>query len=141
MASFYDYFKENMDSLGLPAPVTLFSTAQTAVANVTIILAHIDKFGKAVTVAEVAGAATKLEKLGVVGTLSASFYAGACIGSIAVATGRSVAGGLSLADVLYSATKYHLSRPWLATLLRRSPGLYTPNGMVIKERRYAGAAK
>lgn len=141
MASFYTCFKENMDSLGLPAPLTLFSSAQAAVANVSIILAHIDKFGKAVTVGEVIGAATKLEKLGVVGTLSASFYVGACVGSIAVATGRSMADGLSLADVLSSATRNRLNRPWLAGVLRQSPGLYKPKGLVIRGRRYAGAGK
>jgi hypothetical protein len=33
MSEFYRYFKENMEGLGLPAPVTLFSSAQAAVGN------------------------------------------------------------------------------------------------------------
>jgi hypothetical protein len=66
MSDFYKYFKENMESLGLPAPETLFGTVQTAVANAAVILSQIDKFGKAVTVGELIGAGTKLEGLGVI---------------------------------------------------------------------------
>ncbi|WP_199754747.1 hypothetical protein [Pseudoduganella lurida] len=46
---------------------------------------------------------TRLEKLGTVATLSAAFYVGAVVGSIAVATGRSLAGGTSLTDALLAA--------------------------------------
>ena len=35
------------------------------------------------------------------------------IGSIAVATGRSVAGGTTIADVLFVATSHDLNRAWL----------------------------
>lgn len=86
MSDFYKYFKENMDGLGVPAPETLFGSAQTAVANAAIFLSHIDKYGKAITVGDLIGAGTKLEQLGVIATLSASFYVGAVIGSIAVAS-------------------------------------------------------
>lgn len=126
MSDFYIYFKENMDSLGLPAPETLFGTMQAAVANAAVFLSHIDKFGKTVTVGEMLVAGTKLEKLGTVAALSAAFYAGAVIGSIAIATGRTVAGGTSLADVLLSARRNHISRPWLASTLYRWPGIYSP---------------
>lgn len=68
MPSFYDYFKENMSELGLPAPESLFGTV-----------------GAAVSV----------------------------IGSIAVATGRTLGNGTSLADVVFTARRYKLPRKWL----------------------------
>lgn len=59
VSNFYVYFKENMESLGLPAPETLFGTLQTAVANASVILTQIDKFGRAVTLGELIGAGTE----------------------------------------------------------------------------------
>jgi hypothetical protein len=124
MSEFYKYFKENMDGLGLPAPETLFGNLQAAVANAAIFLSHIDKFGKTLTVGELVGAGTKLEKLGVAAALSASFYVGAVIGSIAVATGRSLSGGTSIADVLMTANLHRINRPWLVVTLNQWPQLY-----------------
>ncbi|SFI03313.1 hypothetical protein SAMN04515618_108118 [Collimonas sp. OK307] len=119
MPSFYDYFKENMEGLGLPAPASLFGSVQAAVANASIILSQIDKFGKTVTIGELIGAGTRLEGLGIIAACSAAFYVGAVIGSIAVATGRSFAGETSLSDVLRISRRYNLSRPWLLGDLRR----------------------
>lgn len=124
MSDFYKYFKENMDGLGLPAPETLFGTAQAAVANAAIFLSHIDKYGKAITVGELIGAGTKLEKLGVVAGLSAAFYVGAVVGSLAVACGRTIAGGTSIADVLMTANQHRLNRPWLVSTLHQWPAMY-----------------
>ncbi|WP_041742650.1 hypothetical protein [Collimonas fungivorans] len=123
MSDFYDYFKENMEGLGLPAPRSLFGSVQMAVANASIILSQIDKFGKAVTIGELIGAGTRLEGLGIIAACSASFYVGAVIGSIAVATGRSLASGTSMADILHTANRYNLNRPWLIQSLRRWPGI------------------
>lgn len=127
MADFYDYFKENMEALGLPAPAALYGNVTTAAGTASLILSQIDKFGKGVTVGELIGAGTKLEMLGVVSAVSASFYVGAVIGSIAVATGRSLAGGTSMGDVLLTAHKYGINRPWLTDNLRRWPGVYDRN--------------
>jgi hypothetical protein len=124
MSAFYKYFKENMDSLGLPAPENLFGTVGAAVGNAAAILSQIDKFGKGVTIGEIIGAGTRLEGLALVGGCSAAFYVGAVIGSLAVATGRSTAGGTSLADVLFTAKKYKLDRKWLAPALQRCPSSY-----------------
>ncbi len=123
MSHFYKYFKENMDGLGLPAPETLFGSVQAAVGNVAIFLGHIDKFGRGVTVRELCIAGTRLEQLGVVATLSASYYVGAVIGSIAVATGRTLSGGTSIADVLITANQYKISRPWLPSILSNWPAI------------------
>lgn len=64
--SFYKYFKENMEAMGMPAPEKLFGTLGTAVATATTILSTIDQLGKTATLGEIIGATTALEKLGVV---------------------------------------------------------------------------
>jgi hypothetical protein len=125
MSEFYDYFKENMESLGLTAPpASLYGTQALAISTISTILAYIDKFGTKVTVRELAGAGTRLERLTVLGALGASYYVGAIIGSLAVATGRTMSGGTSLADVLFEASKQGWNRPWLTSLFHRRPGLY-----------------
>jgi hypothetical protein len=125
MASdFYRYFKENMESMGLDCPETLFSSQGTAIQTAATILSAIKQHGSKVTVAELIGAGTGLEMLIYVGALRASYYAGAVIGSIAVASGRSSAGGASIADVLLDARRNGLHKPWLAGVLMRWPGIY-----------------
>lgn len=124
MSDFYKHFKENMDALGLPAPESLFGSAQLALGTASTLLGLVDKFGKKVTVMEMLGAGVRAEKLIVIGAMSASYYAGAVIGSIAVATGRSLAGGTSLSDVLLNAQMNHLHRAWLPAVLVRHPEIY-----------------
>lgn len=125
-SDFYKYFKENMDGLNLDCPDTLFNTSGKAISTANTILSAIKQFGKQVTVAELAAAGNGLEKLAYLNTLQASFYAGAVIGSIAVATGRTLAGGTSLSDVLLYARMNHISTPWLPATLRRYPGIVNP---------------
>jgi len=125
MSKFYAYFKENMDALGLPAPDALFGTAQTAAGTAATLLGLIEKFGKKVTLGDIIGAGTRLEQLAVIGGISASFYVGAVIGSIAVATGRTLSGGTSLSDGLMNAHQNGLSAPWLALLFQQNPQLYS----------------
>ncbi|WP_405602063.1 MULTISPECIES: hypothetical protein [unclassified Pseudoalteromonas] len=86
---FNKYFNENMKQLGLPVPSTLFDTYQTAVATAATMTGTLASLGSGATVAEMIGVTVALEKLAVAATLSASFYTGAIIGSIAVASGRS----------------------------------------------------
>ncbi|KQV49886.1 hypothetical protein [Massilia sp. Root335] len=128
MSDFYKYFKENMEALGLmPPPESLFGTQQLAIGTISTILGCIEKFGTKVTVMEVIGAGTRLEQLAVMSAAGAAYYVGALIGSLAVATGRTLAGGTSLADVLYEASKWKLDRPWVTTLLHRHPEIYNPS--------------
>ena len=128
MSDFYQYFKENMESLGLPPPPeSLYGTQALAISTISAILAYVDKFGTKVTVAEMIGAGTKLERLTAVGSLGAAYYAGAAIGSVAVATGRTLSGGTSLGDVLYEASRSGFKRPWLTSLFHRMPGIYDPS--------------
>jgi len=113
MSDSYKYFKENMEALNVPAPESLFSSLTTAVSTSTTILGTLEKLGPATTLREVIGATTKLEALSVIASVSAAFYVGAIIGSIAVATGRTLSGGTSLADVLFTAQKHNLKPEWL----------------------------
>lgn len=125
MSKFYKYFKENMEALGLaPPPESLFGTQQLALSTITAILAYVDKFGTKVTVLEMVSAGTRLEQLATLGTLGAAYYAGAAIGSLAVATGRTISGGTSLGDVLFEASRWGFKRPWLTSLFHRMPGIY-----------------
>lgn len=71
-------------------------------------------------------AGTGLEQLATVSALGAAYYVGAAIGSLAVATGRTVSGGTSLGDVLFEASKHGFGRPWLTSLFVRMPGIFDP---------------
>ena len=124
MSDFYHYFKENMESMGLPAPQSLFGSVTTAVATATTLLTQVDKFGKQVTIHELLRAGTKLEQLAIIGACSAAFYLGAVIGSIAVAAGRVLGKGATMADVLFSAQIHGLRSDWLAWCLHMYPGIY-----------------
>ncbi|POS08051.1 hypothetical protein C3Y08_11190 [Burkholderia gladioli] len=88
--TFYQAFKANMEALGLPAPVSLFGTMQTAAGTLTTILGTIKGLGAEATVAELIGATTGLEMLAVVSAVGAAFYAGAVVGSLVVATDASL---------------------------------------------------
>lgn len=128
MSDFYKYFKENMEALNLiPPPESLFGTQALAVATINTFVAFIDKFGTKVTVMEVIGAGTRLEQMSVIGATGAAYYTGAVIGSLAVATGRTISGGTSLADVLLEVSRWDWKRSWLTSLLHRRPGIYDPN--------------
>jgi hypothetical protein len=124
MSDFYKYFKENMDALGLIAPESLFGSAQLAITTASTLIGLVEKFGKKVTVTEMMGAGIRGEKLIAIGAMSASYYVGAVIGSIAVATGRTLAGGTSLSDVLLNAQMNRLHRPWLPAIMMRHPEIY-----------------
>nr|WP_314576092.1 hypothetical protein [uncultured Pseudomonas sp.] len=127
MSDFYKYFKENMEGMGLPAPETLFGSVTSAVGTATALLSQIEKFGKHVTIGELARAGTRLEMLSMTGACSAAFYLGAVIGSIAVATGRVLGKGTSLGDVLFTAYQYRLNTDWLTRCLYAYPGIYSPD--------------
>ena len=95
-SQFYNAFKNNMDAIGLPAPASLFGTFATAVATTNAIASGIAKLGMRVTLRELlwgfpiaargtALAAAVAEGGAVLGALAASFYLGACIGSLIAA--------------------------------------------------------
>lgn len=141
MSEFYKYFKENMDSLGLPAPESLYGSYQAAIATAFEIAGVIKKIGAAATMAEIIGAATRLEKLAVVGALGACYYAGAVVGSIAVATGRTLSGGTSIADVFALTTRHGVAIPGLYAHLQRNPCIYNGRGDVAYRGRAVEAGR
>ncbi len=96
---FRKYFNENMKGLNLPVPSTLFGSFTAAVTNAGLILEALKTLGKRATMAEIIKATTGLERLKVVASLGATFYVGAVIGSIAVASGRSMGCGARISDM------------------------------------------
>lgn len=96
---FKKYFNKNMNELGLTVPPGLFDTSEKATATAILILGTLKQLGAGATMAEIAGATVALEKLAVLAALSASGYVGAVIGSIAIATGRSLGCGYKVSDM------------------------------------------
>jgi hypothetical protein len=124
MSNFYRYFKENMDALNPHCRETIYGTPQAATGQATVLLSLIQKLGAKTTSRELIGAGTTLKYLMVIGGMQAAYYVGAVIGSIAVATGRTLAGGTSLSDVLLAAQEHNLNRPWLLPVLQNHPRIY-----------------
>lgn len=102
MSMFYIYFRENMAALQLPAPQSLFSTAKQVRETITDIAGAIRTFGLKATLGEIILTIPSLSAAGDLLTLgyaiSAVYYVGACIGSAAVALGRSASGGGQILD-------------------------------------------
>ena len=96
---FTRYFNENMQALGLPFPSTFFDSYNAAIAHAVVMVETLKTLGKGAAVAELIGATTGLEKLKVAATLGAAAYVGAIIGSIAVASGRSLGCGSRISDM------------------------------------------
>ncbi len=120
--SFYSYYKQNMEQLGLPAPDTYFGTYERAIATTVLIVAAIEKFGTGVTIGELVGATVLSEKLLIIGALGAVAYVGACLGSLAVATGRYTTGGYSISDLFACADEAGIPTPiWLRDHLGSHP--------------------
>lgn len=105
---FFDYFHQCMDDLGLPAPRSLFTSIATATATIAamnngvrLLTAASGATGTVVTIGQLIQAGILSEALKVIAALSASYYAGACIGCLATATGQSLSGGYSLGEAIY----------------------------------------
>ena len=96
---FKKYFNENMKALGAPVPTTLFDSYQTAVGTASLLVGALNGLGKGATIAELVGATVGLEKLMVAGAFGAAAYIGMVIGSIAVASGRSLGCGYRISDM------------------------------------------
>ncbi len=141
-SSFYDYFRENMEALGLPAPESLFGRLTLALGSIGAMSKYVQVYGTRATVAEMiltlpgavpgagggaVGVSTALSEVAfVVGALSAAAYTGACIGSLAVATGRSLSGGLTIADYLHTVHVHGIGTnddSWLISTIHAHPAL------------------
>ncbi|MCW7537595.1 hypothetical protein OOT46_06980 [Aquabacterium sp. A7-Y] len=139
-SKFYDYFLENMQGLGLPAPDEMYGNLPLALSNLTGMQLFIESHGAQVTVKELIGAGLRGDKLSAIGGMLASFYVSAVVGSIAVATGRCLGKAATMADVLRSAREHGFNSPWLAGHLARNPGMYDPTVSGRKRHRHHAAA-
>ena len=124
--NFGEYFKQNMNAIGLPAPTDMFGTVTTAYANINELGTAVDLYGSQVTVAEVWGATSKLEKLRLIGPLIASYYTGAAVGSAAVALGRSLGCGATISDAMWQLREHGGYFSWVEAELLRNPQFLNP---------------
>ncbi|WP_146749854.1 hypothetical protein [Paraburkholderia bryophila] len=85
-AGFYKAFKDNMDALGLDVPSSISTAPANVLARVGAMVAAAEKLGKTASIGEVIGATTASEKLLAFGAIYASFWLGAAVGSLMVAT-------------------------------------------------------
>ena len=94
--TFSQAFKDNMNAMGLPVPTTIYATLATTLGTVGALAGGLAKVGASATVAELfltvpvaagatASAAAVSEIVAACGAVAASFYVGACIGSVLVA--------------------------------------------------------
>lgn len=123
---FFRYFKENMNDLGLPVPEGVFDTYTMATANLSLLIAALHTLGKGATMAEVAGATLGFEKLMVAGAVGATYYTGAAVGSVAVATGRSLGCGSRISDLFVLIERESLQFPGWHLFYRTNPGIIEP---------------
>jgi hypothetical protein len=125
--SWFSYWKENMEALGFVIPSSLVLSEGMVLGFVSAIVAALEKFGPRVTIGELVGAGLLGEQLMFLGALSAAGFAGAAIGSAAVATGRSLSGGTSLSDVLEYAMANRVLTPQTRQVLSHQPQIYQQN--------------
>jgi len=118
-----------MRALGLDAPTSLFSSLQTAVGTFTTMLGALKALGPKATVAEIVGATTALEKLGAIGAIAASYYVGATLGSLIVATEATRACGDRYRGT--PAARYRAIMRWVA-----SRGLVIPMDIQVFMQRH-----
>jgi hypothetical protein len=83
--TFWKHFSDCMGASGLPVPSSLFATFTSATATIGAIQKAVAEYGTEVTIAELVGARVLSDYLLVAGSLSASFYAGACVGCLGAA--------------------------------------------------------
>ena len=122
--SWYGYFQENMDALGLPIPASWHATATTVTGTLSTLAAISEKFGPRVTVGELVQAGTKTEILLVAAGISASWYLGAAIGSAAVASGNYASCGTRMSDVFAYARMHGMLTPRITDHLMAHPEIY-----------------
>ncbi len=108
LGDFKKYFTENMKALGAPVPTTLFDSYQTAIGTATLLVSTLHTLGKGATIAELIGATIGLEKLAVAAAFGAAGYTGVVIGSIAVASGRSLSCGTRISDMFVFTSQNNL---------------------------------
>lgn len=107
--TFKKYFTENMEALNLHVPSFLFDDVKTAIENATVLLQTIATVGPRATISEVMKKTTGLEKLILLSGAGPAFYVGAVIGSIAVASAKTMDCRVSLQDISRFLEQHNLT--------------------------------
>ena len=121
---FKKYFTENMNALSAPVPTGLFDSYEKAIGTAATIVGTLHLLGKGATVGELIGATVGLEKLAVVTAFGATFYVGAVIGSIAVASGRSLGCGNRISDMFVFIQQNNLQFKGWHTFYALNPQIF-----------------
>ena len=121
---FKKYFTENMNDLGAPVPSGLFDSYQKAIGTTALLVGTLSKLGKGATIAELVGATVGAEKLMVAGAFGAAAYTGFVIGSIAVASGRSLSCGSRISDMFVFAHQNKLQFKGCHALYFHNPQIF-----------------
>lgn len=124
---FQKYFKENMDGLGFPSPTTWFDVTSDALGVAGGSAEMVRRFGGNTGLRTLAGATFAVEKIGIAAGLLLIGYAGAAIGSAAVATGRSLGCGTRMIDVISYIEKNDLQFKGYKEFFIQHPEVYDVN--------------
>lgn len=123
MAGFYPAFKQNMEAIGLTVPTGLFATQQQAASTIGQLLGLVKTFGMKVTIRELIGAGSLTDFLAAAAGYSAAYYTGGAIGSLIVATDKTI--GCKVGPVTQGrihramlGAAFVMTEPMLALLLR-----------------------
>ncbi len=120
------YFKENMNAIGLPSSTDLFGSTTLAYANIRELAEAVSLYGRHITLTEVWGATGKLEKLRTAGPILAAYYTGAAVGSLAVALGRTLGCGTTIADIMWQLRENGIYAVWIESELISHPQFLKP---------------
>lgn len=124
---FFKYFKENMQALGMPVPEGMFDTYARATLTAGSILGALQTLGSGATAAELFGATLAAEKVLVLASIGAAAYAGAVVGSLAVATGRALGCGSQISDLFVFLRNNDLEFDNWALFFRQNPEILDQN--------------
>lgn len=102
------YFKENMNALGMPVPSGMFETYAQATATAGTIVGTLHTLGAGATAAELFGATVAAEKIMALAAIGAVAYVGAMVGSLAIATGRTLGCGSQISDMFVFIRQHEL---------------------------------
>lgn len=121
--TFFGYYRDNMTALGLEVPDTSAGWLTHALMSGGAITWALESLGGSATTRMIAFATRPSEKFAAGTALYASFYVGASIGSIAVATGRYLGCGRTLVDALAIAQRAAPGRQgeWVQRHLKSHP--------------------
>lgn len=119
--SFGAYYVENMEALGLPVFAKARDNGAAIYGHVVAMAGTIKAIGKGATLSELLGATFFSEKLAIGAGFYASFYVGAAIGSLAVATGRTAGCSSQMIDTFSYVQKNKLQFQGWQQILAHHP--------------------